>query len=286
MISYLRIKGFKSFHDFEIEFSPFTVIAGINASGKSNLFDALTLLSKLAETDNIKKAFNEQRGGFLELFTQYGENKYATEMEFEAQMLVDKDVTDAWGKTDILKYTRLKYYIKIKRYTNASGLEDIEVIEEDLDKLNKSDDKWFQGMIPKEKQDVWYPKVFGGRSKPYIYTTEENGVPTVILPQDGNKGNKRRYPLKNATRSVLSSIDSVDFRHVYAAKEEMKSWRFLQLNPDDLRKATSKSTGEDVISVSGKNLAAVLHRIKVNDSYSLTEISRKLQKFFDIDYII
>ena len=109
MISYLRIKGFKSFHDFEIEFSPFTVIAGINASGKSNLFDALTLLSKLAETDNIKKAFNEQRGGFLELFTQYGENKYATEMEFEADMLVEKNVTDAWGKTGELKHTCLLY---------------------------------------------------------------------------------------------------------------------------------------------------------------------------------
>lgn len=44
MITYLKINGFKSFHNFEMEFMPFTLIAGANASGKSNLFDALTLL--------------------------------------------------------------------------------------------------------------------------------------------------------------------------------------------------------------------------------------------------
>lgn len=42
----------------------------------------------------------------------------------------------------------------------------------------------------------------------------------------------------------------------------MKSWKFLQLNPEDLRQATSKNNGEDTISVSGKNLAAALFRIK------------------------
>ena len=49
MLTYVKISGFKSFHDFEMEFTPFTVIAGANASGKSNLFDALSLLSRLAE---------------------------------------------------------------------------------------------------------------------------------------------------------------------------------------------------------------------------------------------
>jgi AAA15 family ATPase/GTPase len=73
MITYIKINGFKSIHNFEMEFRPFTVVAGVNASGKSNLFDALKLLGRLAETDNLKKAFKEQRGEFIELFTQYAE---------------------------------------------------------------------------------------------------------------------------------------------------------------------------------------------------------------------
>ncbi|WP_418453523.1 hypothetical protein, partial [Alistipes putredinis] len=40
-------------------------------------------------------------------------------------------------------------------------------------------------------------------------TQEQNELPTVFVPQDGGGGNKRSFPLRNATRTVLSSIDSI-----------------------------------------------------------------------------
>jgi predicted ATPase len=262
-----------------MEFTPLTIVAGTNASGKSNLFDALMLLSNLAETDNIKRAFKDQRGEFLELFTQYGENNYATEMEFQIEMLVNKEIADAWGNKATLKYTRLRYELKISRYTNDSGLEDIEVSYESLVNLKHQEDKWIK-IIPNPYRDVWRPKVgTGKRGIPYINTTKESGILTVEVPQDGKTGNKRRFPLKNASRTVLSSFDTTDFPHVLAAKEEMKSWKFLQMNPEDLRKPTNKSNGEDTITQSGKNLAAALNRIILKNEFSLGEISRKLQSF-------
>ncbi|HMI07201.1 MAG TPA: AAA family ATPase [Flavobacterium sp.] len=280
MITYIKINGFKSFHDFEMEFTPFTVIAGANASGKSNLFDALSLLSRLAETDNLKRAFSEQRGEFIELFTQYGDDNFASQMEFVVEMLVNKKVKDAWGNKAELKYTRLKYEVSIKRFTNPSGIQDLIVSKENLIKLNHEEDKWVSKLIPKKMLGFWRPKVVTGkRGIPYIETVLENGLPTIFVPQDGTPGNKRRFPLSNATRTVLSSFDTIDFPHVLAAKEEMKSWKFLQLNPDDLRQATSKNNGEDTISLSGKNLAAALYRIKQDDDYNLIEISRKLNNF-------
>ena len=280
MITYIKINGFKSFHNFEMEFAPFTVIAGANASGKSNLFDALTLLSRLAETDNLKRAFGEQRGEFIELFTQYGDDNYATEIEFVVEMLVNKNIKDAWGNDSKLKYTRLRYELSIKRITNASGIQDLVVSKENLLKLNHQDDLWVSISIPKKSLEFWRPKVgTGKRGIPYIETVNENNLDIIQVPQDGTTGNKRRFPLSNATRTVLSSFDTIDFPHVLAAKEEMKSWKFLQLNPEDLRQATSKNNGEDTISVSGKNLAAALFRIKQNDKYSLKEISRKLNSF-------
>ncbi|WP_026711006.1 AAA family ATPase [Flavobacterium filum] len=280
MITYLKINGFKSFHNFEMEFTPFTVIAGANASGKSNLFDALTLLSRLADTDNLKRAFSEQRGEFIELFTQYGDDNYANEMEFVIEMLVNKNVKDAWGNEAKLKYTRLRYELSIKRITNQSGIQDLAVSKENLFKLNHQEDKWVTTILPKKSLEFWRPKVgTGKRGIPYIESVNENGIDIIQVPQDGTTGNKRRFPLSNATRTVLSSFDTVDFPHVLAAKEEMKSWKFLQLNPEDLRQATSKNNGEDTISVSGKNLAAALFRIKQTDKYSLKEISRKLNSF-------
>ncbi len=261
-----------------MEFTPFTVIAGVNAAGKSNLFDALQLLSRIAQTDNLKKAFTEQRGGFIELFTQYEDNNYATLMEFTIEMLVNRRIKDAWGGESDLKYTRLRYELKIERYRKDSGLEDLKVIHEHLDKLNPAKDKWIQ-RIPEQDRKLWKLKVTGKRAVPYLQTTEENGVPTICALQDGNTVGTKKFTLNNATRTVLSSFDSIDFPHLLAAKEEMKNWQFLQLNPEDLRQPTSKHTGEDTLSPTGKNLAATLYRISQTDSYALVEISRRLNQF-------
>lgn len=279
MITYIKINGFKSFHNFEMNFTPLTVIAGTNASGKSNLFDALTLLSSLAESDNIKKVFKDQRGEFIELFTQYSDDLHAEEIEFCVEMLVNKTVRDAWGNETSLKYTRLRYELRIRRFINNSGMDDIGVSYEKLVNLKHQDDQWIK-IIPKDFRDNWRPKVVTGkRGAPYIDTVNEGGILTVEVPQDGTPGNKRRFVLKNATRTVLSSFDTIDFPHVLAAKEELKSWKFLQLNPEDLRKPTDKSSGEDSISQSGKNLAAALNRISLENEFSLGEVARKLQSF-------
>lgn len=289
MITFIKINGFKSFQNFEMEFAPFTVIAWVNASGKSNLFDALKLLSRLAETDNLKKAFKEQRGEFIELFTQYDEHHHATDMEFQVEMLVNRVIKDDWGNEASLKYTRLRYELSIKRFTNSSWIEDLMVTYEHLENLKHQDDKWIK-IIPTNTLENFRPKVgTWRRGIPYIQTENENNIPTVLVPQDGTKWNKRRFPLNNASRTVLSSFDTIDFRHVLSAKEEMKGWKFLQLNPEDLREPTDKTSGNDVISTSGENLAAVLYRIKQTDPYSLIEIWRKLNKFLpnfvDVDVI-
>jgi AAA15 family ATPase/GTPase len=63
-----------------MSFTPFTILAGANASGKSNLFDALELLARLAETD-LKTAFlDARRGTPTELFTQLGDQQYANSL--------------------------------------------------------------------------------------------------------------------------------------------------------------------------------------------------------------
>jgi predicted ATPase len=291
MITYIKIHGFKSFDNFEMEFTPFTVIAGVNASGKSNLFDALKLLGRLAESDNLKKAFKEQRDEGFELFTQYAENDYADEMAFCVEMLVNKNIKDAWGNSATLKYTRLRYELKIKRIVSESGIDNLTVTHEFLGNLKHKEDKWVQVSINENANlEFWRPKVVTGkRGIPYIETVEENNIPTVLVPQDGAGGNKRRFPLNNSTKTVLSSFDTIDFPHVLAAKEEIKSWKFIELNPEDLRLPTNKNTGEDSLTQSGKNLAAVLYRIKQEDSYRLKEISRKLQtfipNFIDVDVV-
>ena len=276
MITYIKIHGFKSFHNFEMVFTPLTVVAGVNASGKSNLFDALQLLARLAEVD-LKTAFSEQRGHPSELFTQYDEDDYATEMEFIVEMLVNRKVKDNWGGEVDLKYTRLRYQLKIKRESNISGFENLYIVDERLENLKHNEDNWVKNYIPKTVLETWRPKVTGRRAIPYIKTEDKSGIATIVVPQDGQQGNKKVFPAKNASQTVLSSINTIDFRHILAAKQEMLSWKFMQLNPEDLREPTRQDMGiRDTITASGKNLAAALFRIKQDDEYTLTAISRDL----------
>ena len=154
MVTYIKINGFKSFQDFEMEFAPLTVIAGANASGKSNLFDALQLLSRLATTD-LKTAFREQRGNPNELFTQYADDWYAKEMTFVIEMLVNKEVKDNWGGETTLKYTRLRYKLIIERITNEKNLEDLVVVEERLENLRPAKDEWVKNYIKSDFLEIW-----------------------------------------------------------------------------------------------------------------------------------
>ena len=69
MITRIEIDGFKTFENFGLDLHPFTAIVGPNASGKSNLFDAINFVSRLAQTD-IRDAMRDVRGRPVELSRQ------------------------------------------------------------------------------------------------------------------------------------------------------------------------------------------------------------------------
>ncbi|MGC9350481.1 MAG: AAA family ATPase [Sulfurovum sp.] len=274
MITKIEIHGFKSFNNFEMEFTPLTVVAGTNASGKSNLFDALHLLQKLTETD-LRTAFSGERGEPLELFTQYKENNYAKIISINVEMLVDNYISDNWGVDATLKYTRLRYELSIERRKNKLDLDELHVIHEELRNIKHDDDDWVRNFIPNQNKYTWRPKVsVGRRGKPYIQTIKDGNTISFKIPQDGKAGGKST-PGNAVSQTILSSINSVDFPHAFAAKEEIRKWKFLQLNPEALRQP-SKYLSESSLSPEGDNLAATLFRIKQDNEFNIKLISRKL----------
>lgn len=63
MITELRLRNWKSFSDATLFIDPISVIIGTNASGKSNIFDALKLLSALTSPVDIMDIAKNVRGG-------------------------------------------------------------------------------------------------------------------------------------------------------------------------------------------------------------------------------
>ncbi|MES2330849.1 MAG: ATP-binding protein [Bacteroidota bacterium] len=271
MITKIEIDGFKTFVNFQMEFAPLTIIAGANASGKSNLFDAMKLLSRVVDTD-LKTAFSEQRGNAIELFTQYENNTTATQMSFALELLLDKNIKDKFGGTALLKYTRLRYEIKIKQVINERGVQDLIIVSESLNPIRHEEDQWIKVYIQRKVLENWRPKVITGkRGVAYIDTDNDR----VNLRQDGKGGIKKEFPLNNINQAIISVVNSVDFPHALAAKDEIKNWRFLQLNPEDLRQPSSY-LAKDNLTHTGLNLASTVHRIASTDEILLKQITRRL----------
>lgn len=128
MLTRLEVDGFKSFENLDIDLAPFTVIVGNNAAGKSNLFDAIQLLSNLA-THDVGEAVKDMRGEPLELFRQTAAG-HAQQIRMAAEVLVDPMVRDPWGSEVTLTHTRMRHEITLERRELKPGIERIQVARE------------------------------------------------------------------------------------------------------------------------------------------------------------
>ena len=272
MITLIELDGFKTFQDFKLELSPFQVIVGPNGAGKSNLFDALHLLTRLVDTD-LRSAFQELRGNAIELFTTFSNGQSMNKMRMAVEMLVDRTIQDSWGARAELKYTRMRYELEISRRTDEQGLERLYVTHRILKAIPRSDDTWCRkhGLSP---QNNWLPKLTGGRTS--FISTEETKTEqsTIHLHQDGHGGRKSSVAEK-IERTVLSGVTNTEFPHAFAAREEIRTWRFLQLNPEVLRYPSSM-LDSPYLSADGHNLATTLARMRAEDPYVLNDVSSNL----------
>lgn len=272
MITKIEIDGFKTFENFEMVFTPFVIIAGSNGSGKSNLFDAIKLLSSLAKND-LKTAFADQRGSFSELFTLYSHDLKAHQMRFAVELFLDASVKDDFNKEADLGHRRLRYELGISITEDPKiGLERLVVDHESLRPIKKKTDKWAKAFL---SNDEWHLERGSQNYKPYINTDIKKNVKVINIRQDGIRGGKPT-PIKDLERSVLSGINDTSFPHAFAVRQEMLNWRQFQLSPIELSRP-SLMLGSNFLDNEGRYLAAMLKKIDVDDPDAIKSISRNVQ---------
>jgi predicted ATPase len=257
VLTRIEIDGFKSFENFGLDLSPFAVILGSNASGKSNLFDAIQLLSHLVSSD-LRTAVRGLRGEAISLFRQTSPGEQADCMSFAVEVLLDPVVRDPWDREVKLTHTRIRYEVKIERTTDERGIERLIVVSERALPILGKNDRWrpFGRSCHRTFRDSF---LLYSRRAPWLETRMEGGKASFHIHQDGSAGRTR--PGHAAEATVLSSVTTTDFPHLYALREEFRSWRLLQLDPMGLRKPAALEADEMLLS-DGSNLAAVLYRIR------------------------
>lgn len=255
MLTRLEIDGFKTFENLAVDLLPFTVVLGSNAAGKSNLFDAIRLLSLLATRD-VAEAVKDMRGEPLELFRLTPSGR-ASQIHLAAEVLVDPLVRDPWGSEVKITHTRLRYEVTLERREMRPGIERILVARESVTPIMRKDDRWAKAMNPSKDFRAAYLKY--ARQKPWLTTEEMSEGLAFNIHQDGKQGRNR--PASAAEATVLYSITNAEFPHLFALREDMRHWRLLQLDPALLRRP-APVTASDVLDADGANLAAVLAQLK------------------------
>ncbi|WP_030164582.1 AAA family ATPase [Spirillospora albida] len=87
MITHIEIDGFKSFLDFKLDVPPFLALVGPNASGKSNLFDAIDYVRD-ALMSSEEALLAARRGRPQELFHRDGVGRPVGEFTIKTRRLV------------------------------------------------------------------------------------------------------------------------------------------------------------------------------------------------------
>lgn len=265
MLTRLKVKGFKNLLDCEVAFGPFTCIAGVNASGKSNLFDVIVFLRDLANCPIVEaisrvRDNSGRKGGDLKAVFTSLPGSDVPDIEIQAEFLVSKSVTDDFERTANPTATHLRYSVVLRHVASTGATpERVELVHESLTYVPKRESRKRLGF--KCSTDFWNSVIGGPRRTEYI-STENNGDLTLIrLRQEGNQGRPLDIPAKNSPRTVLSTINTDDKPTALAARREMQAWKLLQLEPSKLRLPDDFSD-ESIVTSEGSHMAATLVRIE------------------------
>jgi len=265
MITRIKINGFKSLLNCELYFGPFTCIAGANAIGKSNFFDAISFLSNLADKTIIEAAKSVRSENFKhsdikDIFYRCG-SKQITRMSFEIDMLISENGIDDLGQEAKATLTSLRYSLHLKWNDESLDKEPIEIEKEELIPLTQTDTK---KNIHFDYTPGWIDSVMKGRraGSPFISTAE--GL--VKLHSDSSEkkrgGRTTQFIAEKMPRTLLSTT-TFESPTAFLVRQEMRDWTNLQFEPSALREPNHSFQVKNAkISANGKNVPATLFRLQ------------------------
>jgi predicted ATPase len=266
MLTRLKVNGFKNLVDVDVRFGPFTCIAGVNGSGKSNLFDAIRFLAALAEKPLVEAALSIRGGSrsadIRDLFHRVGD-QYADEMSFEAEMIIPAEGIDDLGQPVYADATYLRYVLLLS-YRRQSGPNSSMPLQIEREELVPTDLDSTEGRLVFPHELVWRGSAIkrsSARTRPLISYRSGQRVSIVSGPPPYSGTSESGVLVTSMLpRTVLSSAAVAIDPLAVLVQREMRSWRVIQLDPTAMRISDSLDAPADV-GPDGSHLAATLYSV-------------------------
>ncbi len=272
MIRRVRVVGYKSLARVTIALKPLTVVFGPNAAGKSNLFDALGLLSRMATRKTLREAFEEHRGlpaeafhfgsaGLEGLMSQPSARltigvdvelspDVVESVERRIRLMQDGAAQDAAERTSRKRVQeRLLGYTLTVEIAPATGF--LRVADERLVALNQDLSESGRRAPFIEKVDTKLRVRLEGQARP---TDHDLGLDYTLVSQP-------LYP--------------PHYPHITAFREELSRWHFYYLEPDAMRRDVPPG---EVLNLrrDGADLAAFFRTLQARNRGQFDDLNRSL----------
>ncbi len=275
MLTRLKVSGFKNLVDVEIRFGPLTCITGLNGVGKSNLFDALTFLSALADKPLIEAALTVRRGDgkqpdIRDLFHHIGAVD-AEEMAFEAELIVPGASVDDMGQPATTSSTLLRYTLRLAYRAGDSvrSVSALRILEETLIALPTGDARGDAEGRPEAlalfpHRPRWSHSALHGRRRgtpgetALLSTDAVTG--TIMLHREGGGARPLRTLVAAALPRTVLSTTTAASPTALIARNELRAWRCFQWDPSALR-TPDPFTAPAHLGSHGEHLPSTLYRL-------------------------
>jgi len=267
MIRRVKIQGYKSLKDIEVELQPLTVIIGPNAAGKSNLFDALGLLSRLVTSQTLGEAFKGHRGAPVEAFF-YGPGGLTWLLTQKAATFI--------VEVDVELTSEVVAAVERRIQERQSG-------EAEPASRRISENRLRYTLIVEMAMDSGR---LGVKAERLVALNQDGTEKASIMPFIQPMGNRLYLQVEDQDRSfeyvvdqdhtlVSTSIYPPYHPHVAALKEELSRWRFYYLDPETMRTENPLKEAE-TLGPFGADLAAFYYTLRTRNPQQFQALNRAL----------
>ncbi len=278
MLTRIRIQGYKSLRDLEVQIKPLSVLFGPNAAGKSNFLDALQLLSKIVSSRTLKEAFEPPyRGKPLESFSfgPDGIKGLLAQDSLSFSLEVDFTLSDGVVATVNRQVRELKRSTDPKGDQPDSDSQQAPVRERDLRYRIEIEMLPRSGILRVADESLAALNSRGeptGRREPFLSRKDDRLH--LRLERQSHPTYLDRY----LDHSILSLPHyAPHYPHMVAARMELGSWLFFYFEPRERMRAANPVKEVRHIGLMGEELPAYLNTLRALEPRQFNAVEKALK---------